>query len=64
MKEYFDDYDMTREDPASDLPGNADPADMESVNEEEPAAGNGNEGVPGGDAYVFLLHDTPLVTLL
>ena len=50
MKEYFDDYDMTREDPASDLPGNADPADMESVNEEEPAAGNGNEGVPGGDA--------------
>ena len=50
MKECFDDYDMTREDPAADLPGNADPVDMEPVNEEEPAAGNGNEGVPGADA--------------
>ena len=50
MKDFFDDYDMTREDPAADLPGNADPVDMEPVNEEEPVAGNGNEGVPGADA--------------
>ena len=35
MKEFFDDYDMTREDPATDLSGNADFAGEDPVNEEE-----------------------------
>ena len=48
MKEYFDDYDMIREDPEEDLSGTEDPA-REPVNEEEPVGDNGIEGDPVGD---------------
>ena len=35
MKDYYDDYDMTREDPAADLPGHTEPVIEDPVNEEE-----------------------------
>ena len=49
MKDYFDDYDMTREDPAADLSGTEDPAVCEPVNAEEPSGDNEIERDPAGD---------------
>ena len=49
MKDYYDDYDMTREDPAADLPGNADPVIEVPMDEEELDEDYGYEGAPDGD---------------
>ena len=49
MKDYYDDYVMTREDPAADLPGHTEPVIEDPVNEEELDEDYGYEGAPGGD---------------
>ena len=49
MKDFFDDYDMTREDPAAELSGNADLAGEDPVNEEELVGDYGNENDLAGD---------------
>ncbi len=49
MKNFFDDYDMTREDQAAELSGNADLAGEDPVNEEELVGDYGNENDLAGD---------------